>query len=294
MTQGCRRILTNVTLAWLLGLSPAIHAQSPASSPQFEVASIKPNTGGGRNRMIRMAPGGRLNVENLPLKFLVRIAYDVKEFQISGGPSWIDSDSYDVTAKAESNFSPDEMRPMLQALLADRFKLAIHRETKEAAVYELTAAKGGIKLAASKEGSCTKFDPKSPPPALPRPGDKPPNFCGNIRVGRGLIDASGITMDRFLMVLSDMLGRTTIDKTGFTGNFDVHLEFTPDEATPGAAFGPAGPGGPGDPGKPVPSGDSTGPNVFTALQEQLGLRAVPAKGQVEMLVIDHVERPSEN
>jgi uncharacterized protein (TIGR03435 family) len=253
-----------------------------AQSSEFEVASIKPNTSGEGRVMIGVQPGGRFNAENMATRALIRFAYNVKDFQISGGPAWMNSDRYDVTAKGDAAAGFEPMRTMVQSLLADRFKLMLHRETKELPVYDLVAAKGGLKLAAPKEGSCTTPD-RNNPPRPPQPGEPPPRYCGNIRMGRGLVEAYGINMERFLTVLSDTLGRTVIDKTGFTGTFDVHLEFAPDEAVVG-----------GPPGQPASSADSNAPSIFTALQEQLGLKVDSSKGPVEVLVIDHAEKPSEN
>jgi uncharacterized protein (TIGR03435 family) len=260
------------------------------STPKFEVASIKVNTrsspvdpGNGPVSIITLnflrgiassSRGGRFNMERVPLTFLIELSYNIKNDQLLGAPSWATNDRYEVTAKAEGNATFEQMRPMLQSLLADRFKLALHRETKEAPVYELAATRGGLKIIASKEGSCTTVDPNSPPP--PNPNSPPP--CGSVRralLSSGArIEAVGLTMPKLIEILSDTVGRTIIDKTGFTGTFDVRLEFAPDEA--------------------ISSGLSSGPSIFTALQEQLGLRLEGAKGPVEVLVIDHVERPSEN
>ena len=194
----------------------------------------------------------------------------------------MNSDRYDVAAKAEDSATFEQMRPMLQSLVVERFKLVVDRETKELPVYDLVVAKGGLKLTQSRPGNCVTPVPGDPPP--PELGGKPPVFCGAIRMGRGLVDTSAIPMPRLAAVLAQFgnLGRQVIDKTGLTGNFDVHLEYAPDE---GLAGGPPG---------QAPSTDSSGPSIFTALQEQLGLKLESSKAPVEMLVIDHVERPSEN
>jgi uncharacterized protein (TIGR03435 family) len=273
------------TAAAFLCLLPAVWAQAPAR-PAFEVASIKLDNSGGRGGRIEMPPNGRLTVTNVPIRVLITNAYNIKDSQLIGAPDWVNNDRYDISAKAEGNMSQDQMRLMLQSLFADRLKLAVHRETKEAQVYELTPAKGGLKLTRTTETNCVKFDRDHPPPP-PTPGGPMPNICSNVGMSRGQINAWGVPMDRFVDVLSNLLGRNIIDKTGATGNYNFHVEFTPDQATAG---GPFGPGGPGD----APPPDSAGPNIFTALQEQLGIKADSAKGQVEMLVIDQVERPSEN
>lgn len=266
------------------------HAQAPAVSapprPEFEVASIKPNDVGGRNVRIGVSPGGRFNAENVWVRLLIRFAYDVKEFRIAGAPDWTASERFDATAKAENNVNPDQMRPMLQALLADRFGLKLHRETKELPVYLLTAAKGGFKLRESKEGTYITPGPDMPPPA---PGQKPPRFCGNMMLRRNGFDGFAIGIDRLVATLSDVAGRTVVDKTGLIGKFDVHLEWAVDEATPGMVA----PGLPPGTGKP-PDGTDSGPSIFTALQEQPGLKLKSSKSPIEVLVIDHVERPSEN
>jgi uncharacterized protein (TIGR03435 family) len=160
--------------------------------------------------------------------------------------------------------------PMLQALLADRFKLALRRETRELPVYELVAAKNGIKIAPLKEGSCIAPDPQKPPSS--RPGDPPPRLCNNLRMTKGGIEAVGVDMTRLANTLAAALRRTVINKTGFAGVFDLHFEYAPVEDTT----------------------DSTRPSIFTALQEQLGLRIESTKGPVEVLVVDRVQRPSEN
>ena len=202
----------------LLCLLPAVEAQTaPSPKLEFDVASVKPNTGEGKMSMARFAPGGRLTAENISTKFLIRMAYEVDEAQISGGPGWLGSDHYDVNARApEGQTSTPEMRRMLQALLADRFNLALHRESKEAQVYELRAAKGGARLASTKEGSCITPDRNNPPPQL-QPGEKPPAFCGMVRMGRGLIDANGTDMAQVIRVLSQILGKTVVDKDRLHG-----------------------------------------------------------------------------
>lgn len=291
MIRRCPHVVT-AALALLSGFA-VLRAQTAAASaarPEFEVASIKPNKSGSRNASMMAMPGGRLRADNMPTRALIAMAYDVRDSQISGGPGWINNDPYDVTAKAEGNASMAQMRLMMQSLLADRFKLAVHRETKEQPVYELIAAKGGAKLGSTKEGSCITPSPNNPAPA-PRPGEKPPVMCGMVRMGRGLIDSAGTSMDRVVTVLSQALGRTVVDKTGYTGMVDFHLTFTPDDATPGGS-GP--PGMSGQPAPNAPPADQAGPDIFTALQEQMGLKLESAKGPVETLVIDHIERPSEN
>ncbi len=256
--------------------------------PSFDVASVKLNIDGGSGGEFTPRFGGKLTIRNIPLSMIVRVAYgDILYYQLFG-PGWIDSERFDIEARAESSPSEAEILLMLQNLLEERFKLRFHRETRELPVFTLTAARGGIKLKPWKEGSCVTFDRFNPPAAPPR-GEEPPKHCGDNRTAtKGLnaewnanrIDMSGVTK-----ALSSLLGRTVVDKTGFAGAFDIHLEWTPD---PDKANHP-------DPGGPDRAlADTSGPSIFTVLQEQLGLKLESAKGPVEVLVIDHVEKPDAN
>jgi bla regulator protein blaR1 len=276
---GCLVVLTAIGL----------YGQSGATPLTFEVASIKPSWGDDHRSMIQIQPGGGLRTSGSTLKMLLTLAYDVREFQISGGPGWINTERYDIMAKtgdADVSGSPDDMRKMtdeqrktvadkmrerLRALLADRFQLVLHRETKEQSVYALVVAKGGSKLQQSEAAEGT--------------GAK-----GMMRMGRGQLSGQSVGLQMLTQSLSNQLGRPVIDRTGLKGNFDFKLEWTPD---PGQSGGPFG-GGPPPGADAPPPPDPNGPSVFTALQEQLGLRLESQKGPVEMLVIDKVEKPSEN
>jgi uncharacterized protein (TIGR03435 family) len=263
-------------------------AQSPPAPPEFEVASVKPNTSGNNLINIRPPVGGRFSATNARLRMLISIAYKVKDFEISGGPGWINTDGYDITAKAANgNLDMDQIRPMLQSLLADRFKLAVHRENKEMPLYVLMPTKNGPKLPEAKENGCQVFNPSSPPPPPPSPGELPPVMCGGFLRTPFALHAGKVGMAQLVNVLSDILGRPVIDKTGFTGTFDVKLEFSPE----GTAFGA---GVPGPVAGPQTDADTSRPSIFTALQEQLGLKLESQKGPAEILLIDHAEKPSEN
>ncbi len=227
---------------------------------------------------------------NLVLRRLILIAYGVQDYQLSGDPPWTASEHYDIQATAAGNTSVQQMEgPMLQVLLEERFKLALHRENRQLPVYDLAVGKGGAKLQLSKEGSCTPYLEDSPPPPASAPGQPTRTFCGLHLTVEGVnrtFDGKGVAMAVFAANLSRTyasdLGRTVMDRTGLTGNFDVHLKWSMDPLT-----GPAGPGAGAPP-------DVAGPSLFTALQDQLGLRLESTKGPVEVLVIDHVERPSDN
>jgi uncharacterized protein (TIGR03435 family) len=263
-------------------------AQSSLVRSGFDVATIKPAANANGQSLLQAVPG-RLRMTNLALRRLILNAYGVQDYQLLGDPPWLASEHYDIQATAAGNTSVQQMEgPMLQVLLEERFKLTLHRETRQLPVYNLAVAKGGAKLQTSKEGSCTPYLEDSPPPPASVPGEPNRNFCGLHLTVNGLnraVDGKGVAMAAFAANLSrnytSDLGRTVIERTGLTGTFDVHLTWSLDPLT-----GPAGPAG-----SPP---DLAEPSLFTALQEQLGLRLESAKGPVEVLVIDHIEKPSDN
>lgn len=277
--------------------APDIEAQPPAPT-SFDAASIKPTSQQGTDIQglgdVRILPGGRLRAEKALLRYFIQSAYGVKPFQISGGPAWIDSAHYDIDAKADGNPNPSQMRMMMQGLLEERFKLKVHHQTRQLPVYELVVAKGGARLPEPKEGSCAVPDPNgsSSPPA---PGQL--IACGRVLMMMSPASAQmrggGVSMSELVRVLSNVLGQTVVDKTEFRQTFDVHLQFTPDETLGGLPTPPPAPAPSGDSIRSAPFPDSHG-NLFAAIQEQLGLKLEAAKGPVDVLVIDSVERPSGN
>jgi uncharacterized protein (TIGR03435 family) len=239
---------------------------------------------------VRPLPG-RLTAD-APVRLLLQNAYSVQAFQIVGGPDWIDSDHYAIEAKAAGDPGRAQLFLMLQSLLEDRFHLQIHRDTRELPVYALVAAKNGLKLSPPKE-ECMDPAPGALPPGRMQPpghGQPPLAPCGHVGImlepGGATMRGGKIPMAELIRALSMVLGRTVVDKTGFSGLFDLRLGFLPDEIT--AAL-PAPP-----PDAAGASLDSRNPPILTALQEQLGLRLESTKGPVEVIVIDHVERPSAN
>jgi uncharacterized protein (TIGR03435 family) len=245
--------------------------------PEFEVASVKPAAPHADGMWIRSTPGGRVTVTNMTLKQLIVSAWQVLPSQISGGPQWVDSARYDISAKAEKPFEEGELPLMIQSLLTDRFQLLIRHEMKELPTYALVLANKGGKLGSglteSKPGSCTPADASKPPPP-PKPGKPPTLGCGGVAIRvRGLAGES-IPISRFAWLLARVLGRPVIDRTGLTGYFDVNLEWTADDIQAAS--------------------DGTGPSIFTAVQDQLGLKLESQKGPVEILVVERAERPSEN
>jgi uncharacterized protein (TIGR03435 family) len=199
---------------------------------------------------------------------------------ISGGPAWIDSARYDVNAKPAGPQTEEMMNgPMMQALLEDRFKLKVHRETREIPVYALTVAKGGVKLKPFKEGSCTPIDFAKLTLATLDSRVPGVDYCRNVGRRTGGIetyDAQGTSLDEFCILQFGRMDRPVINRTGIAGLFDIYLEFAPGATDPDAASDPAG------------------PSIFTALQQQLGLKLERAQGPGEFIVIDHVEKPSGN
>jgi uncharacterized protein (TIGR03435 family) len=294
--------MTCITAAIGMLNAPPSRAQSLQADQAFEVTSIKPNPGcGGPGRGSGGAASpGRMTLECAELRDLILTAYGIYangsnpnprsfRMQVLGGPGWIDSDRYDIVAKAEGNPPRAQLYgPMLRALLEDRFKLKVHRETKEAPVYLLTIAKGGPKLRLAKEGSCVSTDINHPPPQ-PAPGQPRARACGSEVIGiDGTFDLYGATMAGFSTQLAIRLDRDVIDKTGIVGMFDIHLEVSRADLALRALAG--GEVGQAD----LFASDSTGPSIFTALQQQLGLKLESGKEPVEFLVIDQIEKPSAN
>lgn len=235
----------------------------------FEVVSIKPSDPLSNNMHMGVGKGGGFEAGGVTLRLLIQQAYDVRNFQILGGPGWIDTDKYDIITKDEAkgpseadlgkmtDAARDEFRlrllGKLQAVLADRFQLKVHRETKELPVYELTVAKGGSRLQeAADDGGGSNLS------------------MGRADDGKSQITAKHFPIANLARFLSGQVGRTVIDKTGLSGKYNFQLNYAPD------------------------MGDISGPSLFTALQEQLGLKLDAQKGPVEVVVIDSVQKPSEN
>ncbi len=220
-------------------------------------------------------------------------AYRVRDFQISGGPNWIGTDRWDIEAKAEEGSVPrptgmpadpnvpDPMSLRVQSLIEDQFQVKMHRETKELPDYELVVAKGGSKMTPSEDQG--PFRPAERGAAPSQPGG-PIMQRGSMRMGRGSLEANAVQLSTFIVTLSQQLGRPVIDKTELKGLFDIKLQWTPDPQG-------AGPAGAGNPEAVTAAPDPASPSIFTALQEQLGLRLVSSKGPADTIVIDSVQKP---
>jgi bla regulator protein BlaR1 len=232
--------------------------------PKFEVASIKPADPSVQGMRVNIAPGGRYIANGATVKLLMMQAFGIQAFQIEGGPAWIGNDRFEINAKAESGvqLGQNAIAIIMEGLLYERFHLKISRETKEMPVYALVIAKGGAKV---------------------KETDGANNTVSN---RRGQMELKGAPMSMFANQLSNLVGRTVLDKTGLTGNYDAKLEFTPDQLQ---QLGPRDVGGPES-----SRVDSQGPTIFTSIQEQLGLRLEATKGPVAMYVVQKVERPTEN
>ena len=268
------------------GGAPGTMPADGSAAPSFEVASIKPGRPDAQNSNLNFRPG-HVVTENLTLRFLLQFAYGLSSGsndQLVGGPSWVGSAPFDIDATEDEGLakrleamSMEErsgvLRGMIQRLLADRFQLKVHHETRQLPVDALVVAKGGSRLTetamtqATAEGSAAG----------------PPRWSGLRHDGQGHIEGRGATMKMLasmLATLPEVGGRLVTDTTGLPGKYDFVLQWTPDEGTGGAGSGA--------------NGTEGGPSLFAALEEQMGLKVEAKKAPVEVLVIDHVEKPSEN
>lgn len=244
---------------------------SPSSASISYVASVKPNNSVEARTLIEYYPGGRLAANAVTVSSLLRIAYRIQDFRIVGAPAWFSTNRYDIAAKADDN-PPPSQQILLQTLLADRFHLVVHKETREMPTFALVPARGDRKLGpqlTQSDFDCAAY--AAAPHAPPDPA-RTPN-CAT-RINPGALSGKAITMAQLATSLAPFLSRFSIDKTELSGRFDVELTWTPDQV--------------------AASGDSAGPSIFAAIQEQLGLKLVSERGPVEVLVVDRGEKPSEN
>jgi uncharacterized protein (TIGR03435 family) len=258
---------TLVAIAMSVLACAVLAAQSaPVPPPAFEVATIKPVESSPKSgRYIVMQGPHRFVEKDYTLKLLIAAAYNLNPKTVAGGPAWIDSDHYDILALTPGPAQPshDEQMAMLRTLLADRFKLAFHREPRDFSIYALEIAKGGAKLK----------------PSTAAPTDQPA-VVSTVYPQRILLPARNASMSDFVSVLQRaILDRPVVDKTGLTGRYDFDLEWAPDESQFGGGVAPA------------PS-DGNIPPFLTAIQQQLGLKIEATRGPIETIVVDHAEHPS--
>ncbi len=288
--------IATIAAALVVGTPGAENVRAQGAT-EFEAASIKPNKGVG-GFGIGFQPGGRFAATNVTLRMLISAAYGrpqpLPPFQVLGGPAWLDTDRFDVVAKAAGNpmpgptGPPPEMFLMIQTLLADRFHLAVHYETRELPVYALVMSRPDGKLGEHLRITATDCEAivaaarSGAPPAPTGPGSA---FCG-IRGGLGRLNASSASMAIISNVLSRQVNRVVLDRTGLAGNYDFELEWTPEQV-------PMGPGN-SDEQRPgaLPPPPADGPSLFTALQEQLGMKLDSTKGPVNVLAVDRAEPPT--
>jgi len=245
----------------------AFTAAGVRAQDAFEVAVIKQADPDFRGRTILMQGAHRFTAQNHTLKTLIAAAYNLTPRMISGGPGWADSEHYDITAEAIAGSKPgrEEQMAMLRSLLSERFRLTFHREPKELAIYELTVAKNGPLL---KESASPPAD----------------GLHIVLYPGRASLPAINTTMGELAGVLQRAaLDRPVADRTGLSGKYDFDLNWEPDESQFGGALPSA------------PAGEASGlPDLFTAIQQQLGLKLEAVRGRIDAFVIDHAERPSAN
>jgi bla regulator protein blaR1 len=294
--------LTCLTAALSMS-TPSAQTPSPAPTPApdpsaaftYEAASVKPNKSAPQGSSIRRFPGGRLQATNMPLRALITFAYQLQPFQLVDDPAWIRNDTFDIVAKMEGDPPPvppgqgaDPHMVAMRTLLAERFKLVVHRETREMDIYALVLARPDGKLGpaltpttqdcAAMVAAARGGQPQGPPPGPP-PGPDSPVVCG-MRGLPGRLKAGAMPMSLLASNLSGQLQRIVVDRTGLTGAWDFEITYAPER--------PINP----PPGVEFPPADPNAPSLFTAMQEQLGLRLQSTKGPVEVMVVDRIEQPT--
>jgi uncharacterized protein (TIGR03435 family) len=282
--------------AVIADVSPGQNSGSPADLPKYDVSSIKPyKADDGRVRMM-LSPDG-VSLHGVPMRLLIPEAFGIEEDRILGEPAWVKSNRYDIEAKVAPEDAPklkdlkvDQRNAMMLQLLVDRFNLKYHHEKRELPMYALIVAKDGLKM------KPTKPDQDAPETDAPPAGDTPiPGNGQQPRMGRhmlmmnpGHLESTGTSLDMLAHILSRQLSRTVVDKTGLAGEYDFTLDYTPDNM-------PMPPhGAPEDGAKSQTQSDQGGPSLFTAVEEQLGLKLQATKGMVDVIVIDHIDLPTEN
>ena len=281
--------MRKVALALCLAGTAAIAVPAQEKDATFEVASIKLNKSGDGNGNMRGVGSDRVVATNMPVRPMITFAYQVAGYQLIGGPGWLTTDRYDINAKMEAppttvspfipgSTTPNAMQLALRHLLEDRFKLRMHRETRELDIYALVMARPGggpgPGLKPTTQDCSKAVEPQRP--GAPPPGAPGQPFCG-ISGSPGRVRFGGLPASSFATALSGPAGRMVVDRTGMTGSWDFELTFAPENRGPDA-----------------PPADPNMPSFFTAIQEQLGLKLEPTKGPVEVLVVDSVERPVED
>jgi bla regulator protein blaR1 len=290
-------VVAGIAIASVAGIRSGASARAQETSrPSFEVASVKRNRASDGRVSLGFQPGGRMTATGVTLKMLIGTAYGAGQplgnSQIIGGPDWLDRDRFDIVAKADGDVVPGPNGPlplMIQSLLADRFKLAVHNETREMPIYALVMARSDGKRGPQLNPSavdCAAMRGRGGPPPTPAPGERLP--CA-MRISPGNLTGGGMAMAQLASALGRMpaVNRIVEDRTGLTGGFDFDLTWTPDQAQ-------LPPGGPPPGAPPLAPIDPNGPSLFAAVQEQLGLKLESTRGPVPVIVIDRAEPPTED
>ena len=225
---------------------------------------------------------------------LVGSGIGARRVEAEGGPAWLDTELYDIFAKSEGN-TTQSAAPMLRTLLEERFKLSVHKEARNTDVYILTVANSGPKLLASKEGSCTQIDMNDLQAAMPKPGEPRPKYCG---MSAGKRNGSQMIYDWYGVSLAEFAGRgltnyvdlPVVDQTRLPDRYDIHIEFVPESR----ASGPIMLNGVPVPDSPAQTGVLMGPTIFSALEKQLGLKLSRGKAPLDVIIVDHAEKPTAN
>jgi uncharacterized protein (TIGR03435 family) len=260
-------------------------------APEFEVASVKINKSGDNQTRFNFV-GGRIDVINMQLRGVIQAAYRVPANQLVNVPGWVNGTRVDIVAKADPKYSVQELQSMLQPLLVQRFKLTFHREMRDMDVYVMTLGNKDGRLGPKLEKSDTNCEELGAQPrsslAPPKPGELP--ACGTVPGGPGRIILRGFGMGPFVQILGlATRGRQVIDQTGLPGGYNIDLQYTP-EALSAAALAARG----GAAGPLAAQVDPNGPDLFTAMREQLGLRLEGARMPLEVMVVDNIEPPTED
>ncbi|HUP02722.1 MAG TPA: TIGR03435 family protein [Bryobacteraceae bacterium] len=298
MTWSLVRDLVPALALFAISFPAAAQGEVPAKQPAFDVASIKLEKDCGRTNSA-ITPG-RFQIDCISTRALIRMAYGMvsgmtlaaRSIDVVGGPAWLDSDAYSIAARTEAKgTTADVIGPMLRSLLEDRFQVKVHKEPRETPVYELKLAGAQPNLQPMKEGDCTPLDLTSLTLTPRKPGEALPNYCGGSH-GTGSpsgmkLEFTGITMEELAgRMLTGYVDRPVVDKTGLTGRYNFEMVFMPERRLAPATLNGQGTG-------PIEAAPDTGPTIYDALAK-LGLKLSAAKGAMEVIVVDRVERPSEN
>ena len=264
------------------------HAQSSdGNQPKFDVASIKRNNSDETQMVYQLRRSGLFVAQNVTVQFLIKLGYGVQPVQVIGGPQWIRLERFDVQAEAAGISNPDQMLPMIQALLAARFALRMHSDTKQLPVLRLEAIKGGLKLNGAQPGACLLREANGAKPQR-NPSQQGMLACGRIYYpAPNEILGKSVGIPQFAEGLTSRVGVTVIDKTSDRGKYDIDFRWTPDEPNPV-------PETPDTADTPQQSLNLALPAIQDALHDQLGLKLASGKGPVEVFVVDHVEEPTPN